>query len=78
MVSLISGAKVGEGNMCLWCNERGKAFHSTKSAQQHMLDKGHCKMLHEGDTLLEYADFYDYRWVLEIGYWLIEMIIGVF
>ncbi|KAL3831320.1 hypothetical protein ACJMK2_023087 [Sinanodonta woodiana] len=55
------GAKVGEGNMCLWCNERGKAFHSTKSAQQHMLDKGHCKMLHEGDTILEYADFYDYR-----------------
>jgi hypothetical protein len=26
-----------------------------------MQDKGHCKMLHEGDVLLEYADFYDYR-----------------
>lgn len=25
-----------------------------------MLDKGHCKMLHEGDALAEFADFYDY------------------
>lgn len=25
-----------------------------------MLDKGHCKILHEGKTLLEYSDFYDY------------------
>ena len=25
-----------------------------------MLDKGHCKMLHEGEALAEYADFYDY------------------
>lgn len=25
-----------------------------------MIDKGHCKMLHEGDALIEYAQFYDY------------------
>jgi pre-60S factor REI1 len=25
-----------------------------------MQDKGHCKMLHEGEALAEYADFYDY------------------
>jgi pre-60S factor REI1 len=25
-----------------------------------MLDKGHCKMLHEGEALVEYTDFYDY------------------
>lgn len=25
-----------------------------------MIDKGHCKMLHEGDALAEYAEFYDY------------------
>lgn len=55
------GEKVGEGNMCLWCGERGKAFFSSKAAQQHMIDKGHCKMWHEGDALLEYEDFYDYR-----------------
>ena len=29
-----------------------------------MLDKGHCKMLHEGEALFEYADFYDYRLVV--------------
>lgn len=25
-----------------------------------MLDKGHCKMLHEGEALAEYAVYYDY------------------
>lgn len=25
-----------------------------------MIDKGHCMMLYEGDTLLEYMPFYDY------------------
>jgi len=54
------GAKVGQGHMCLWCNEKGKRFSSVYAAQQHMLDKGHCKMLHEGDSLLEYDEWYDY------------------
>jgi len=55
------GQKVGEGRLCLWCNERGRMFHTTRGVQQHMLDKGHCKMLHDGDAVFEYADFYDYR-----------------
>ena len=25
-----------------------------------MIDKGHCKLLHEGDAIVEFADFYDY------------------
>ncbi|GFN80466.1 Zinc finger protein 622-like [Plakobranchus ocellatus] len=54
------GEKVGAGRMCLWCDEKGKRFHNTKDAQRHMIDKGHCKMLHEGDVVFEYADFYDY------------------
>ncbi|KAL5007591.1 hypothetical protein ScPMuIL_016397 [Solemya velum] len=54
------GEKVGVGHLCLWCNEKGKTFHSPQSVQKHMLDKGHCKMLHEGDVVFEYADFYDY------------------
>ena len=65
--TLISGQKVGEGHVCLWCNEKGKAFHSTKSVQQHMMDKGHCKMMHDGDAVYEYADFYDYRLVKNIS-----------
>ncbi|ELU13958.1 hypothetical protein CAPTEDRAFT_174182 [Capitella teleta] len=55
------GQKVGEGHICLWCNEKGKTFYSTQAVQKHMIDKGHCMMLHDGDVLLEYADFYDYR-----------------
>merc|ERR1719369_534478 len=46
--------------MCLWCNERGKQFASLDAVQKHMQDKGHCKMLHDGDSLVEFSDFYDY------------------
>lgn len=48
------------GFMCLWCNEKGRTFYSADSARRHMIDKGHCKMIHEGIALAEYADFYDY------------------
>jgi pre-60S factor REI1 len=54
------GEKVSQNCMCLWCNDRGKTFYSVQAAQQHMQDKGHCMMLHEGEALAEYADFYDY------------------
>ncbi|EFN82475.1 Zinc finger protein 622 [Harpegnathos saltator] len=54
-----------DNNNCLFCNHHSrsltrKAFQSTDAARAHMLDKGHCKMLHEGEALLEYSDFYDY------------------
>ena len=52
--------KVGLGYLCLYCNERGKRFHCVEAAQQHMVDKCHCKMLFEGDAALDYAEFYDY------------------
>ncbi|XP_006814072.1 cytoplasmic 60S subunit biogenesis factor ZNF622-like [Saccoglossus kowalevskii] len=55
------GEKIGEGFVCLWCNERGKAFYSAQAVQNHMKDRGHCKMLYEGAAIYEYADFYDYR-----------------
>lgn len=54
------GAKIRQGHMCLWCSESGKTFHTAESAQSHMTDKGHCKMLFEGAALAEYTDFYDY------------------
>ncbi|XP_071440834.1 cytoplasmic 60S subunit biogenesis factor ZNF622 [Hetaerina americana] len=62
MNGLISylGEKVGEGFMCLWCNTRGRTFYSIEAVRKHMIDKGHCKMLHEGEALAEYVDFYDY------------------
>ena len=52
--------KVGVWNMCLYCNEKGKMFHSVEAVQHHMVSKGHCKLFFEGDTALEYAEFYDY------------------
>ncbi|KAJ8942920.1 hypothetical protein NQ314_009895 [Rhamnusium bicolor] len=54
------GEKISVGFVCLWCNENGKTFHSAESVRKHMVDKGHCKMIHEGIALAEYADFYDY------------------
>ncbi|XP_022906749.2 cytoplasmic 60S subunit biogenesis factor ZNF622-like [Onthophagus taurus] len=57
---LYLGEKINSGFICLWCNEKGKTFHTSDAAKKHMIDKGHCKMLHEGETLAEYADFYDY------------------
>lgn len=54
------GEKVAAGFMCLWCNDRGRTFHSMEAAKQHMIDKGHCRMLHEGLALAEYTDYYDY------------------
>lgn len=54
------GEKIEEGFMCLWCSETGKGFRSAAAARNHMLDKGHCRILLEGLSLAEYADFYDY------------------
>ena len=52
--------KVGMGNVCLYCNDKGKSFFSLEAVQSHMVDKGHTKMNYEGDAVLEYADFYDF------------------
>jgi pre-60S factor REI1 len=57
---LYLGEKVCSFYMCLWCNCSGKGFYSIEAAQQHMRDKGHCKMLHEGDALAEYYMYYNY------------------
>lgn len=54
------GEKVGSGNLCLYCNERGKTFFTIEAVQHHMIDKCHCKIFFEGDAALEYAEFYDY------------------
>ncbi|CAD6208917.1 GSCOCG00010730001-RA-CDS [Cotesia congregata] len=54
------GEKIFAGYMCIWCNDRGRAFQSAEAARGHMLDKSHCKMLHEGEALAEYSDWYDY------------------
>lgn len=52
--------KVAVHFICLWCNDRGKTFYSLDAVRKHMIDKGHCQLLHEGVALAEYADYYDY------------------
>ena len=29
--------KIGVGNVCVWCNEMGKAFYSLTAVRQHMI-----------------------------------------
>ncbi|XP_025073094.1 zinc finger protein 622, partial [Pogonomyrmex barbatus] len=45
---------------CIWCNDSGRKMRSAQAVRMHMVDKGHCKMLFEGDTIFEYSPFYDY------------------
>lgn len=52
---------MGAGNVCLWCNEKGRSFYSAEAVQSHMTDKSHCKLFTDGDAALEFADFYDFR-----------------
>lgn len=54
------GEKVARDFICLWCNDRGRTFQTMDAVCKHMRDKGHCKMLHEGLALAEYATYYDY------------------
>lgn len=54
------GEKITRDFICIWCNDSGKTFYSLDAVRKHMNDKGHCKMLHEGLSLAEYTDFYDY------------------
>ncbi|XP_072365661.1 cytoplasmic 60S subunit biogenesis factor ZNF622-like isoform X1 [Scyliorhinus torazame] len=55
------GEKVGVGNVCLWCNEKGRSFYSTEAVQAHMVDSSHCKLFTDGDAAIEFVDFYDFR-----------------
>eukprot|EP01135_Chromosphaera_perkinsii_P004719 Nk52_evm30s294 gene=Nk52_evmTU30s294 len=54
------GEKVSVGNLCLYCNEKGKAFQSLEAVRKHMSDKGHCKLETEDDAYLEYSEYYDF------------------
>lgn len=54
------GSKVGDGKLCLYCNKRSRTFPSTEAVQKHMRDKGHSKIDYEGDSALEFAEFYDF------------------
>ncbi|KAK0527491.1 pre-60S factor rei1 [Tilletia horrida] len=53
--------KITVGNICLYCNARGKSFASLDAVRKHMLDKSHCKLAYtEEDDIMELSDFYDF------------------
>ncbi|KAG0584255.1 hypothetical protein KC19_3G196900 [Ceratodon purpureus] len=57
------GLKITKGYMCLFCDERGKQFHSVEAVRKHMINKSHCKLRYgdgEGIAEEELEDFYDF------------------
>eukprot|EP01117_Protostelium_nocturnum_P002785 TRINITY_DN13708_c0_g1_i1.p1 TRINITY_DN13708_c0_g1~~TRINITY_DN13708_c0_g1_i1.p1 ORF type:complete len:404 (-),score=121.88 TRINITY_DN13708_c0_g1_i1:76-1287(-) len=54
------GQKIFIGNDCLYCNGKGKGFHTAESVQGHMRDMFHCKILYDDETEAEFDDFYDF------------------
>ncbi|CAD6911863.1 unnamed protein product [Tilletia caries] len=53
--------KITVGNICLYCNGRGRSFASLEAVRGHMLDKGHCKIAYvEEEDCMELSDFYDF------------------
>lgn len=36
--------KVAIGNVCLFCNGKGKEYKSLEAVRKHMIDKSHCKV----------------------------------
>ncbi|KAI9306088.1 C2H2 type zinc-finger-domain-containing protein [Cunninghamella echinulata] len=53
--------KVMQDHICLYCNDRGRAWKSLESVRAHMIDKGHCKMAYDDsedpEALLQFYDF---------------------
>jgi pre-60S factor REI1 len=56
------GEKVAVGNVCLYCNGRGREFRTLDAVRKHMVDKGHCKLAYDTQRdQLEISDYYDFR-----------------
>lgn len=55
------GEKIALGLTCLYCNGKGRGFHSLEAVRKHMIDKSHCKLNYDNDGDLEYVDFYDFH-----------------
>ncbi|KAJ3226863.1 hypothetical protein HK099_003975 [Clydaea vesicula] len=50
--------KISVGNICLYCNGKGKGFHTLESVRKHMTDKGHCKIFYQDGAEQEFYDYY--------------------
>jgi len=55
------GDKIGVGNMCIYCNEKGREFKTLDAVRKHMVDKSHCKIAYDSENdRLEVSDYYDF------------------
>src|SRR5258708_32612666 len=55
------GEKVAIGNVCLYCNGKGREFRSIYAVRGHMIDRSHCKLAYDSDKdRLEVSDFYNF------------------
>ncbi|KAG6878522.1 hypothetical protein C0993_004420 [Termitomyces sp. T159_Od127] len=55
------GEKIAVGNVCIFCNDKGRTFRSLEAVRKHMIDKSHCKIAYDSaDDRLEISDFYDF------------------
>lgn len=56
------GEKIAVGNVCIYCNGKGREFRTLNAVRKHMLDKGHCKIAYDSQRdQLEISDYYDFR-----------------
>ncbi|KIP06589.1 hypothetical protein PHLGIDRAFT_118810 [Phlebiopsis gigantea 11061_1 CR5-6] len=55
------GEKIAVGNVCIYCNGKGREFRTLDAVRKHMTDKGHCKLAYDSEVdRLELSDFYDF------------------
>jgi len=55
------GEKIAVGNVCIFCNEKGREFRSLDAVRKHMVDKSHCKIAYDKERdRMELSDFYDF------------------
>ncbi|KAJ7713950.1 C2H2 type zinc-finger-domain-containing protein [Mycena maculata] len=55
------GEKIAVGNVCIYCNGKGREFRTLDATRKHMLDKSHCKIAYDSENdRLEISDFYDF------------------
>ncbi|KAF8813610.1 hypothetical protein BYT27DRAFT_7250524 [Phlegmacium glaucopus] len=58
---LYLGEKIAVGNVCTYCNQKGREFRSIEAVRKHMVDKSHCKIAYDSeDDRLELSDYYDF------------------
>ena len=55
------GEKIAIGNVCIFCNEKGREFRTMDAVRKHMADKSHCKIAYDTENdRLELSDYYDF------------------